>query len=93
MRKQIFIHGSDRKSLHKHIHAAHLPTRYGGTLPEFNYTDWMKYIVSSDTVIEEMRNLQYMVTLEELIETRRKFAAELEIEEETRRKYAAKIEN
>lgn len=74
MRKQIFIHGSDRKSLHNQIHAAHLPTRYGGTQPEFSYTDWMKYVVSSDRIIEEMRNLQYMVTLEELEETKRKFA-------------------
>lgn len=59
MRKQIFIHGSDMQSLHQHIDKAHLPIKYGGDMPEFPYTAWMKSIAKNETVMDEMKRLGY----------------------------------
>lgn len=50
MEFQMFFHGKDRKSLHKHINAADLPANYGGDLPAINYgaKDW--YPVVNDHI-------------------------------------------
>lgn len=38
----MFFHGSDMKSLHKHLDPSHLPKNYGGEMPAINYggKDW-----------------------------------------------------
>ena len=38
----MYFHGKDMKKLHKFVPPEYLPTNYGGTLPEINYTgkDW-----------------------------------------------------
>lgn len=43
---QMFFHGMDRKSLLKHIKSSHLPTNYGGDLPQIDYSgkDWVPSI-------------------------------------------------
>lgn len=73
MRKQIFIHGSDLSSLHKHINASHLPERYGGKLPEYSYTEWMSHLVYDDKFISELKNLGYSISDKELEETKLKY--------------------
>lgn len=42
LKKRMFFHGDDMKKLHKHIPASDLPSNYGGSLPEINYSgkDW-----------------------------------------------------
>lgn len=57
MRKQIFIHGSDMDSLHKHIDKGHLPKKYGGEMPEFPYTAWMANLAKNDRVMDELKRL------------------------------------
>jgi retinaldehyde-binding protein 1 len=39
---QMYFHGDDMKKLHKYIPIDSLPSNYGGTLPEINYSgkDW-----------------------------------------------------
>ncbi|KAK9878594.1 hypothetical protein WA026_022856 [Henosepilachna vigintioctopunctata] len=50
LRKRIFFHGSDMKSLQKHIPASHLPADYKGTLPKIDYSgkDWYPSIESHE---------------------------------------------
>lgn len=59
MRKQVFIHGTDMTSLHEHIDKGHLPTKYGGDMPEFPYTSWMKTLAKNAKVQEELQTLGY----------------------------------
>lgn len=65
MRKQVFIHGSDMESLHQHIDKGHLPTKYGGEMPEFPYTDWMKSLAKNEKVMEELKPLGYQFSPED----------------------------
>lgn len=60
MKSKIFIHGTDYTSLHKHIHPEHLPRRYGGTLPEYPYGEWMVNLVKNEKIINEMKQLGYV---------------------------------
>ncbi|KAM8715161.1 hypothetical protein ACLKA7_002241 [Drosophila subpalustris] len=41
MRERLFIHGSDMRSLHKHINPENLPKRYGGLHDDYSYTLWL----------------------------------------------------
>lgn len=59
MRERIFIHGSDMSSLHEHIGKGHLPTKYGGEMPEFPYTDWMRSLSKNQKVMEDLKQLGY----------------------------------
>lgn len=59
MRKQIYIHGSNRDTLHQHINKANLPIKYGGEMPEFPYTAWMKSLAKNDKVMDELKRLGY----------------------------------
>lgn len=38
----MFLHGDDMKKLHKYMPAEVLPSNYGGSLPQINYSgkDW-----------------------------------------------------
>ncbi|XP_044751648.1 retinaldehyde-binding protein 1 [Coccinella septempunctata] len=48
LKNRIFFHGSDMKSLQKHIPASHLPQDYKGDLPKIDYSgkDWFPCIES-----------------------------------------------
>lgn len=63
VRKRIFFHGSDMKSLHKHIDPKYLPVRYGGNHPDYSYGGWVDYIRQNQSVLSELRDLGY--TLED----------------------------
>lgn len=65
MRERIFIHGSDMTSLHKHIDKAHLPTKYGGEMPDFPYTKWMECLAKNEKVMEELKQLGYAFDADE----------------------------
>lgn len=65
MRKQVFMHGSDMSSLHKHIDKGHLPMKYGGDMPEFHYSSWMKSLAKNDKVLDELKQLGYKFDEEE----------------------------
>lgn len=59
MRERVFIHGNDMESLHKHIDKANLPIKYGGEMPEYPYTAWMKNLAKNEKVMDELRQLGY----------------------------------
>lgn len=65
MRKQIYIHGSNMDSLHRHIDKSRLPMKYGGEMPEFPYTAWMENLAKNDKVMEELKLLGYEFNAEE----------------------------
>lgn len=65
MRERIFIHGSDMASLHEHIDKCHLPTKYGGDMPEFPYTDWMRSLSKNQKVMDNLKQLGYAFDPEE----------------------------
>lgn len=65
MRKQVFIHGTNKESLHKHIDKAHLPTKYGGELPDFPYTAWLESLAKNHKVMDELKRLGYEFDPEE----------------------------
>lgn len=59
MRERLYVHGSDLSSLHKYVHKSHLPTKYGGELPEYPYTAWMESLAKNQTVMDELIQLGY----------------------------------
>lgn len=59
MRSRIFVHGSDLKSFHKHIHAEHLPEKYGGAMPTIDYLAWMESLMVNDKLIQNLQMLGY----------------------------------
>ncbi|XP_067007616.2 alpha-tocopherol transfer protein-like [Anabrus simplex] len=61
MRERIYFHGNDWESLHQHINPKFLPERYGGTRPEYNYTEWMDSLQAIPKIREEIRSLGYIV--------------------------------
>lgn len=65
MRERVFIHGSDMASLHEHIGKSHLPAKYGGEMPEFPYTDWMRSLSKNQKVMEDLEQLGYEFDSEE----------------------------
>ena len=61
MKEKIYIHGTDLSSIHKHVPPAHLPTKYGGLNPEYNYNCWLDNLKKDERVVKEMRELGYTV--------------------------------
>lgn len=65
MRKQVFIHGSDMSSLHEHVDKGNLPSKYGGDMPEFHFSSWMKSLAKNDKVMDDLKSLGYEFDPEE----------------------------
>lgn len=61
MKEKIYFHGKDMKSLHKHILPAHLPKKYGGQMPEFNYNCWLDSFKHCEQVKKELLQLGYNI--------------------------------
>lgn len=61
MRERIFIHGDNMESLHQHIDPKHLPERYGGIQPDYNYNDWIDYFKRDEKIRWELTTLGYIV--------------------------------
>lgn len=59
MRKQVYVHGSDMSSLHKYIDKGHLPSKYGGDMPEFHYSSWMKSLAKNERMLDELKRIGY----------------------------------
>ncbi|XP_028127985.1 clavesin-1-like isoform X3 [Diabrotica virgifera virgifera] len=59
MKERIFFHGEDMESLHRHIDPKHLPERYGGIHPDYNYNDWIEGFLSNDQIKKELTSLGY----------------------------------
>lgn len=61
MRSRLFFHGSDFKSLHKHIDPKHLPKRYGGEIDDYSYKPWIEHCKGNEKVIRELELHGYCV--------------------------------
>ncbi|XP_063698368.1 alpha-tocopherol transfer protein-like [Culicoides brevitarsis] len=61
MREKVFMHGSDLKSLHKHVDPSRLPMRYGGTQPEYPYKRWLEKIKYNEKVLNNLEQLGYVI--------------------------------
>jgi CRAL/TRIO domain len=61
MREKLFIHGSNYKSLHKHIDPERLPKRYGGVLEDYSYKPWIEHCKGNKSVIKELELHGYCV--------------------------------
>lgn len=59
MKERIFFHGNDMDSLHQHIDPKHLPERYGGIHPDYNYNDWINNLERNDKIRKELESLGY----------------------------------
>ncbi|KAF4526187.1 hypothetical protein B566_EDAN001870 [Ephemera danica] len=61
LRNRIHLHGTDRKSLLKHIDAEALPVRYGGTLdiPEVPSTTWHELMMTRNADYELLNTFGY----------------------------------
>lgn len=55
---QLFFHGTEMQSLHKHIDPACLPENYGGKLPKVNYSsvDWYPVLRTLDNEYKGKKN-------------------------------------
>uniref|UniRef100_A0A0A1XHX8 Alpha-tocopherol transfer protein n=1 Tax=Zeugodacus cucurbitae TaxID=28588 RepID=A0A0A1XHX8_ZEUCU len=60
MKERLFIHGSDMKSLHKHISPDHLPKRYGGVHDDYPYQLWLDNLTDNERVHIELGQLGYI---------------------------------
>lgn len=68
MRKAIFFHGSNYKSLHQHIDVNRLPIKYGGVMPEYSYKPWIETLHKNPKVKRELEQLGYVVDRDDLEE-------------------------
>lgn len=59
MKEKIFFHGDNMIGLHEHIEPKHLPSRYGGVHPDYNYNDWIRWFEKTDKIREELQSLGY----------------------------------
>ncbi|XP_074039986.1 alpha-tocopherol transfer protein [Leptinotarsa decemlineata] len=59
MKEKIFFHGEDMESLHQHIDPKHLPEKYGGIHPDYDYKDWIKYFENNEKIRWELETLGY----------------------------------
>ncbi|KAJ8950104.1 hypothetical protein NQ318_017829, partial [Aromia moschata] len=59
MKEKIFFHGDDMESLHQHIDPKHLPERYGGVHPDYNYRDWVENFEKNPQIRWELESLGY----------------------------------
>ncbi|XP_018902394.1 alpha-tocopherol transfer protein isoform X2 [Bemisia tabaci] len=57
--EMLFFHGTDMKSLHKHINPKYLPEVYGGIRPEYSYKDWFRNLSRDPAIVKEMSSLGY----------------------------------
>lgn len=60
MKERLFIHGSDMKSLHKHISSDHLPKRYGGVHDDYPYQLWLDKLIDNARIHTELGQLGYI---------------------------------
>lgn len=61
MKKNLFLHGTNYKSLHKHINPENLPKQYGGLMEDFSYKPWIEYTKKNDRVIKDLEMHGYCV--------------------------------
>lgn len=59
MKARIFFHGENYASLHEHIDPKHLPEKYGGAHPDYNYNDWITFFRNTAKIREELESLGY----------------------------------
>lgn len=59
MRSNIHFHGNDMASLHRFVPPEHLTAKYGGTMPDISYSDWIDSLTSSKQIIHELDTLGY----------------------------------
>ncbi|XP_076270362.1 clavesin-2 isoform X1 [Rhynchophorus ferrugineus] len=65
MSDRIFFHGDDMDSLHKHIDPKHLPERYGGRHPDYDYSPWVEGFKRNKKLNEQMESIGYIINSEE----------------------------
>lgn len=61
MKSKLFLHGSNYKSLHKHIFPSHLPKRYGGEMEDYSYKPWIDHCKENKRVVKELELHGYCV--------------------------------
>lgn len=61
MRSRLFFHGTNYKSLHKHINPENLPKRYGGMMDEYSYKPWIEHCKKNEKVIRDLELHGYCV--------------------------------
>ncbi|XP_070497185.1 alpha-tocopherol transfer protein-like [Chironomus tepperi] len=54
MRSKLYLHGTNYKSLHKHIDPSNLPKRYGGVMEDYSYKPWIDHAKANKRVIKEL---------------------------------------
>ena len=59
MKERIHFHGDDMESLHRHVDPKFLSKRYGGVHEEYSYNDWIDWFKSNDTILKELKSLNY----------------------------------
>ncbi|XP_066142207.1 clavesin-2-like isoform X3 [Euwallacea fornicatus] len=72
MKNRIFFHGEDLDSLHKHIDPKHLPEKYGGKHPDYDFVPWVHGFNRSAQILGELKNLGYDISERDLAEEHRK---------------------
>ncbi|XP_037821206.1 alpha-tocopherol transfer protein [Lucilia sericata] len=60
MKENLFIHGSDMSSLHKHISPEYLPKRYGGIHEDYPGDMWFETLSKNKTLLKELEQLGYV---------------------------------
>lgn len=53
---QLFFHGKNMDSLHKHIDPKYLPKVYGGVRPNYPYQHWLINLQNNATVVKGTYN-------------------------------------
>lgn len=61
MRSRLFFHGTNYKSLHKHIDPKNLPKQYGGEMDDYSYKPWIEHCKSNEKVVRELELHGYCV--------------------------------
>ncbi|XP_030761144.1 clavesin-2-like [Sitophilus oryzae] len=65
MSNKLFFHGDDMESLHKHIDPKHLPQRYGGRHPDYDYSPWIEGFKIDEKIKKQMRLNGYIIDEDE----------------------------
>ncbi|KAL1500879.1 hypothetical protein ABEB36_006303 [Hypothenemus hampei] len=61
MKNRVFFHGENMASLHKHIDPKHLPQKYGGRHPDYDYSPWIAGFAKSEKIKKELTSLGYII--------------------------------
>lgn len=61
MKERIFFHGTNYKSLHKHVARENLPIRYGGLQEECSHEPWLASLRKNPKVYKELESLGYVM--------------------------------